>query len=85
MTFPESRNSGNPNHSAQCDGPGNGTSRHSVLPLCVVTGVTAAVSEEPPTETRVKRSKKKNHKRRIFIGVQDCSCAHKNESPKGDS
>ena len=32
--FPDSRDSGNPNDSAQCAGPGNGSSRHTVMPLC---------------------------------------------------
>ena len=34
MVFPDSRGSGNPNLSAQCDGSGNGTSRDSVVSLC---------------------------------------------------
>ena len=36
MAFPDSRGPGNPTGSAQCAGPGNGSSRHSVVPLCVV-------------------------------------------------
>ena len=35
MAFPDSRGPGNPTGSAQCAGPRNGSSRHSVMALCV--------------------------------------------------
>ena len=34
MGFPDSRGPKNPNCSAHCAGPGNGSSRHSVMDLC---------------------------------------------------
>ena len=36
-TFPDSWGPGNPTGSAQCAGSGNGSSRHTVVPLCVQT------------------------------------------------
>ena len=36
VAFPDSWCPGNPTGSAQCAGPGNGSSRHSVMALCVV-------------------------------------------------
>ena len=34
MAFADSRGPGNPTGSAHCAGPGNGSSRHTVVPLC---------------------------------------------------
>ena len=42
MGFPESRGPGNPNCLAHCAGPGNGSSRHSVMDLCeYIPGINA--------------------------------------------
>ena len=34
MAFADSQGPGNPTGSAHCAGPGNGSSRHTVVPLC---------------------------------------------------
>ena len=39
VAFPDSRGPGNLTGSAQCAGPGNGSSRHSVMALCAFTAV----------------------------------------------
>ena len=39
MAFADSRGPGNPTGSAQCAGPGNGSSRHTVVPLCGYIGI----------------------------------------------